>query len=183
MPNKFPVERYRPAALPDIGPALLTHLYDEFTRISQALIAFPVALNVNETQLGVPVTTIPTEFRLFEGVDATLDLPGGDWDSVLGEYKVPTTGLFQINLNSTSSAVGAGNKDWQALVRLYVDDVEIWGVNDSGQDDFPLTCQLSVSGRLVRDSIVRASIELVHEQFVGSTTVTAFMNLTQVAQE
>lgn len=180
---KFPVERYRPAELPDIGPALLTHLYDEFTRISQALVAFPVALNVSEVQAGVPVDQTPTEFRLYEAAPFILDLPGGGWDQPLGEWTVPTTGLYQINMNAIIQPFGAGNKDYAAKLRLYIDDVEIWANASVGDDAYELSCSLSASGRLIRESIVRASIALVHEQFTGITTVDSFMNLTQVAQE
>lgn len=172
---KRPAERYVPANIPDTLPALVQFLYDELWRISRALNEFPVGLNVTEDQAGISVDTTPQETRLFEGVDPTLDLPGGDWNNPLGEWTVPLTGLYQININAVVAPFGSGNKDYAAKIVLYVNDVETWANTDVGNDQFPLSCTLSVSGLLSISDVVRITIVLQHEQFTGVTSVNAFM--------
>ena len=181
--SKRPSEKYYPGNVPDTLPALVQFLFDELFRISEAIRAFPVGMNVKEARIGVPITTTPTEDRLFEGAAADLDLPGGGWDSVLGEWTVPVNGLYQININSVVAPFGAGNKDYAAEIKLYIDNVERWSNADAGQDNFRLSCSLAASGFLFRESVIRVTITLVHDQFVGSTTVTSFMGITSTAQQ
>jgi hypothetical protein len=180
---KQPSEKYYPGNIPDTLPALVQFLFDELWRISRALNEFPVALNVSEIEIGVPVTTTPTEFRLFEGETPILDIPGGSWDIALGEWTAPVTGLYQINVNTVTTGPGAGNKIWGVVVRLYVNDIQRWENTDVGDDAFKLSCALSVSGRLLREDVVRLTITLEHEQFVGSTDVESHLSLINVAQE
>ena len=180
---KQPAEPYFPGNLPDTLTGLIAFLYDELWRISRALTEFPVGMNVGQSVGGVPITTIPTEFRLFEGEQALLDLPGGGWDVALGEWTVPLNGLFQINANCVVEPFGAGNKDYAATLRLYVNDVATWQNTDVGDDAFTLSCTLAISGSLKQGDVVRWSIGLVHDQFVGVTTVTSFASLSSTAQE
>ena len=181
--GKQAAEKYYPGTIPDTLPALIAFLYDELYRISAALAAFPVGVNVAQVAVGVPVTTIPTEFRLFEGAAADLDLPGGGWDSVTGEWTVPLNGIFQINANCVVDAFGAGNKDYAATLRLYVNDVATWQNSDVGDDAYNLSCTLAISGVLKHLDVLRWSIELVHDQFVGVTNVVSFASVTSTAQE
>jgi hypothetical protein len=182
---KTPAEPYYPGNVPDNLPALITFLYDELWRISRALTEFPVGMNVAQQASGVPVSTVPQEFRLFENElgNPVLDLPGGGWDNVTGEWTVPLNGLFQINVNSVVQPFGGGNKDYAAILHMYVNDVELWSNTDVGDDAYPLSCALSISGFLKHLDVVRWTIELVHDQFVGTTQVTSFASLTSTAQE
>ena len=180
---KRPADRYHPGNLPDSLPGLIQFLYDELWRIADALNRFPVGLNVDETLLAVPISPVPAEYRLFEGETAALDLPGGGWDVPLGEWTVPLNGLYQINMNTVIDPFGSGNKDYAAKLRLYIDDVETWSNTDVGDDAFPLSCSLAISGLISRESVVRASIELVHDQFTGTCDVSSFMGITSTAQE
>ncbi len=180
---KRPAEKYYPGNIPDTLPALIQFLYDEFWRISEAISAFPVGLNVIELEPSVPVDTTPVEFRLFEGEAFILDLPGGGWDQVLGEWTAPVSGLYQINMNSIIEPFGSGNKDYAAKLRLYIDNVERWANSAVGDDAFSLSCSLAVSGYIARESIVRATIELVHEQFTGTSQVNSFIGISSTAKE
>jgi len=181
--SKRASDKYRPGELPTELPALITHLYDEFARIAQALNEFPAGITVSEAATDVPVSTIPEEYRLFEGETPQYDLPGGGWNVAAGEWTVPLNGIYQININSTVAPFGAGNKDWLAEVRLYSDDVLAFESTSAGQDNFPLTCSMAISSLLVRESVLRATLTLVHDSFVGLVDVDSFMGITVAASE
>ncbi len=181
--SKRPSERYVPGNIPDTLPGLVQFLYDELPRISQALNEFPVGLNVNQSEPAVPIGTVAVEFRLFEGATPTLDLPGGGWNSVTGEWTVPVSGLYQINANVLIGAFGAGQFDYGGTLRFYVNDVVIFLNSDAGQDDFDLSCSLAISGFLLRDDVVRWTIALQHQQQTGTVPVVATASMTSTAQE
>ena len=180
---KQPSERYVPGNIPDTLPGLIQFLYDELPRISQALNEFPVGLNVAQSEPGVPITTIPATFRLFEGETALFDLPGGGWDVALGEFTIAVTGLYQLNIVSDVLPFGAGNKDYAANLVFLINDVEVFAAGNVGQDNFRLGCAIAISTFLVQGDVIRATIELVHDSFVGTTTVTSFMGISSTAQQ
>ena len=183
MALKGPVERYSPGNLPDSPDGLIEFLYDELPRIATAMNEFPVGINVREEDPAVPVELVPVEFRLFEGETPLFDLPGGSWDIPLGEWTCPASGLYTINAISVVAPFGAGNKDYAALLRIYVDDVETLSSGDVGQDNFDLTSSIALSTFITRESVIRATITLVHDQFTGTTTVTSFMSIVSSALE
>ena len=176
-------ERYEPGLIPDTPAGLIQFLQDELPRISAALNKFPNGVGVAASYPAVPVTTTPTEYRLFEGALSNYDLPGGGWNSVTGEWTCAASGLYQVNLNAQVSPFGSGNKDYGADLRLYIDDVEIWNSTAVGDDAYPLACSISVSGRLQRESIIRATITLVHDSFTGTCAVDANMSISSTALE
>lgn len=178
---KLPQERYQPGNLPETLPGLLSFLYDELWRIARALNAFPIGMNVREDAIAVPVDTTPTEHRLFENVTPTLDLPGGNFNEPLGEWTAPASGIYQVNVNSVVDPFGAGNKDYAAKLRIYIDDIEAWSNTDVGDDAYTLSCSMAISGLLERGEVIRFTLELVHEQFTGNTTVTSFMSISATA--
>lgn len=183
MALKTQTERYAPGNLPATAEGLIQFLFDELPRIAAALNSFPVALNVFESHGGVPVDTVPNEFRLFEGIGPTLDIPGGAWDSVLGEWKCPAAGLYIINVTANVAAFGAGNKDYACTLKIYADDVEIISNPTVGDDAFPLGAAIAIGTFIQRETIIRSTITLVHEQFAGSTTVGAYMTIISTALE
>ena len=180
---KQPSERYRPGNIPETLPGLIQFLYDEFPRIAQALNEFPVGVNVTGTEPAVPIGTTPVEFRLFEGQPFELDLPGGGWDEALGEFTIPVSGLYQINANVVIGAFGAGQFDYGALLRLYVNNVVRWSNSAAGQDDFSLSCSLAISGFLTREDILRWTVELTHQQQTGTVPVVSTVGVTSTAQQ
>ena len=181
--SKTPPERYVPGNIPDSVDGLIQFLYDELPRISAAMLALPVGVSVNEQGVTIPVTTVPTEFRLFEGAAPIYDLPGGGWNSTLGEWTVLSTGLYQINANAIIQPFGAGNKDYAAEIKLYINDVETFANAAVGDDAFRLSCSLAISGRLQREGVIRLTLTVVHDQFVGNTTYDAAMSITSTALE
>ena len=183
MARKVPVDRYRPGTLPDTGDDLIQFLFDELVRIAAAINTFPVALNVSESQAGVPVDTIPTEFRLFEGVDPLLSIPGGYWDNPLGEWECAASGLYMVNVNVTVQPFGSGNKDYACSLTVYADDVEILSTATVGDDAFPLGAAIALGTFISRETKIRATITLVHDQFSGTTTVDAYMTIISTAIE
>ena len=180
---KQPSERYVPGNIPDTLPVLIQFLYDELPRISQALNEFPVGLNVSQSVPGVPINLIPTTFNLFINEVALFDLPGGGWNEATGEYSIAVTGLYQLNIVTDVTPFGAGNKDYACQLEFLKNDVVIFAAGNVGQDDFRLGCAIAISTCLVRGDILRATITLVHDSFVGSTTVTAFMGISSTAQQ
>lgn len=174
-------DKYVPANLPDTLPGLIQFLYDELWRISAAMNKFPTAISVAQTALDVPITPIPTEFRMFEGIAPEYDLPGGGWDLALGEWTCTANGIYAVFINVLVSPFGAGNKNYACELRLYVNDVEAWHNSDAGPDDFELGAALAASGMLKRDDVVRATLTLVHDQFTGDTDVMAGMSITSTA--
>jgi len=181
MALKAPIDRYTPGNLPDTADGLIQFLLDELERIAAAMNEFPVGINVGEVQIGVPVTTIPAEFRLFEGETPLFDIPGGSWDLPLGEWTCPATGLYTINVVCSIAPFGAGNKDYACTLRVYSDDVEILSTSSVGDDAFPLGADIGLSTFIDRESVIRATITIVHDQFVGTTTVTSFMSIVSSA--
>lgn len=180
---KRPSEKYVPGNIPDTLPGIVQFLYDELPRIAQALNEFPVGMNVSENQPGVPITTTPTEFRLFQTETPGFDLPGGGWDVALGEWTVPVNGFYQFNLVAEISPFGAGNKDYACELHFYVDDAIVFTSGNVGDDAFPLGTAIAISTFLIRESKVRATIVLEHDQFVGTSTVLSFMGIANTAQE
>lgn len=181
--SKQPPPRYTPGNLPDTGDGLIQFLFDELPRIAAALNKFPSGMSVSQAVNDVPVTTVPTEFRLFEDEPANFDIPGGGWDIPLGEWTVPATGLYVVTANVLVAPFGAGNKDYAVQLTLYIDNVQLWRGASVGQDNLEIGASVSAVGRAVRDSVIRATITLVHDQFVGTTTVTAQMGITSTVQE
>ena len=176
-------ERYVPGLIPDNPAALIQFLQDELPRISAAMNRFPNGVGVDANYPAVPVTTVPTEYRLFEGALSNYDLPGGGWDPTTGEWTCAASGLYQINLNAVVSPFGLGNKDYGATLRLYINDVEQWTSPAVGDDAYQLTCSISVSGRLVRESVIRATITIAHDSFTGNCPVDANMSISSTALE
>ena len=183
MAGKRPSERYVPGDIPDSLPGLIQFLYDELPRISQALNEFPVGLNMSQALAAIPIDTVAVEERLFINEPFDLDLPGGGWDQVLGEWTVPVTGLYQVNSNVVIGAFGAGQFDYGATLRLYVNDVVRWQNADAGQDDFDLSCSLSISGFLIREDVLRWTIALQHQQQTGTVPGVATCGVTSTAQQ
>lgn len=181
MANKTQGENYTPGNLPDTADGLIQFLYDELWRIAIALERFPAGFSVNELNTTIPVTTVPTEFRLFEGETPAYDLPGGGWDSTLGEWTASATGLYQVNCNAIIQPFGAGNKDYAADLKIYINDVEAFANSTVGDDAFSLSCAIAVSGLITREDVLRATLTLVHEQFTGNTTFDAYMSATSTA--
>ncbi len=180
---KRPSEKYYPGNIPNTLPALVQFLYDELPRIAQALNEFPVGLNVDQAEAAVPIGIVAVEFRLFEGATPSLDLPGGGWDSILGEWTVPVSGLYQLNANVIIGAFASGQFDYGATLRVYSNDVELFQNSDAGQDDFDLSCNLSISSFVLRDAVLRWTIALQHQQQTGTVPVVATAGVTSTAQE
>jgi len=182
MPKR-PSERYVPGDIPDTLPGLIQFLYDELPRIAQALNEFPVGVNVQQSVPGVPINLIPTTFNLFIGEPFDFDLPGGGWNSATGEWTAPVSGLYQLNLVADVTPFGTGNKDYAANLEFLVNDLVVFSAGNVGQDDFRLGTAIAISSFLTRGDVLRATITLVHDSFVGSTTVTAFMGISSTAQQ
>ena len=183
MAGKRPSEKYVPADIPDTLPGLVQFLYDELPRISQALNEFPVGLNVAQSEPAVPIGTVEVQFRLFEGATPSFDIPGGGWDSVLGEWTAPVSGLYQINANVIIGAFGSGQFDYGATLRLFINDVESFLNSDAGQDDFDLSCGMPISTFLQRESVLRFTIGLQHQQQSGTVAVIATLGISSTAQQ
>ena len=176
-------DRYVPGNLPNTTEGLIQFLYDELPRISAAINRLPAGVSVKEVAAAIPITTIPTEFRLFEGETPNYDLPGGGWDITLGEWTIPATGLYQLNGNAIVDPFGSGNKDYAATLTLYENDISIFENSAVGDDAFPLAVSMALSGRLQREDVIRMALTVVHDQFVGNTTYTASMSATSTALE
>lgn len=181
--SKTPTERYLPGILPNTAEGLIQFFYDELPRIATALNAFPVGLNVEQAEAAVPIGTTPVEFRLFEGATPSLDLPGGGWNAVTGEWTVPLSGIYQLNANVVIGAFGAGQFDYGATLRVYADDVVFFLNSDAGQDDFDLSCVLPISAFVARDTVLRWTIGIGHQQQTGTVPVVATVGVTSTAQE
>lgn len=183
MALKTSVERYYPGNLPDTPAGLIQFLYDELWRISEAFAAFPAGVSVDETDPAVPVSPAGTETRLFENIAANWDLPGGRWDATNGEWETALNGLYQINLLINAQPVGGGNKDMGCKLTFYLDDVELISQTQFGADEYPLAASMAISGRLLREHVVRATITLFHENITTTTEVFAAMSISSTANE
>ena len=110
-------------------------------------------------------------------------MPGGGWDSALGEWTCGVNGLYQINANVVVGAFGSGQFDYGATLRLYANNVVLFVNSDAGQDDFDLSCSMSVSSFIERETVLRWTIGLAHQQQTGTVPVVATAGITSTAQE
>lgn len=173
-------DKYVPSQIPETLPGLVQFFYDELPRIAAAINEAPSAVNVNQSVAGVPITTVPTEFRLFEGELPKNDLPGGGWDSVAGEWTILVSGFYQVNLVANITPFGSGNKDYAASLNLYKNNGLLFTTGNVGDDAFDLGTAMAMSIDLLREDVIRTTITLVHDQFVGNTTVQSAFGVVEV---
>ena len=86
---------YTPNIVPSDPIDLPRYLDDELNRISQALVAQPVALSISDTGV-ITVTVLVNWQKVFVSVTPEWDVPGGDFDPTTGTWTCPQTGLYQL---------------------------------------------------------------------------------------
>ena len=174
MPKSIPLP-YHPNPVPSQLDDVPRYLYDELVRIKEAFIEQPTAMAI-ETSFDYTVTTVLIWDRIFNDgvVVPTWDIPGGGFDNTTGEWTCPQDGLYSIDVQMTVQPYGAGNKDYYAGLRLYKDSggvVEYRETTDGGDDAIPLGVTLSGLIPLLQGDVLAVDAAVVHDQFVGTTTV------------
>ena len=103
-------EQYQSGPVPqDIHPSTSRYLEDEFHRIAEltAPKKAPGLFYITNTELLVPIENPPgTWNKLFVGIDETVDLPDGSWDSVTGTWTCPFAGTYVLTLTLQWFSIG-----------------------------------------------------------------------------
>ena len=182
--SKKLIEKYRPGIIPDDPGALIPFLYDEFWRISQAMENYIAGVTVEELAAAVPIGNPGALYPLFIGAPPNIDVPGGRWDAATGTYKAPTTGFYSIDLICQVQGLAApGNQDYVVNLNLEIDGVIVYTASNSGNDSFPLSCSISFTGRIIQDSTVGGSVQLVHGTKVDTVPAQFNMAVTLIGGE
>jgi hypothetical protein len=181
MALKEPTARYSPGSIPSVE-GLPEFLQDELWRIATAISAFPVTLNIEQVGLIVPITPVPVTFRLFIGALPISEVPGGGWDSALGEWINPVNGIYNMSVNTNIEPFGQGNKIYESEVSIWADDNinpprEVWRTYANAPDDQFLSATISLSGPLVDQSKLWAELTVFDDQFSGDIIVNSYMSI------
>jgi hypothetical protein len=187
MANKTPTQRYVPGNVPNTPEALIQFLFDELYRIAAAINPFPVTLNIEQDGLIIPVSIVANTVRLFVGIDPLQEIPGGAWDSVLGQWVCPVTGTYQMSVNTSIAPSALGNKIYQSTVAIWVDNQidpprEVWRTFVNGVDNLEQSNQISLAGPVDAGSVLYATITLVDASNTFDANVSAYMSLVEVFQ-
>ena len=175
MPKKL-IDRYTPGIIPDTPAGLIQFLYDELPRIQAALNPFAAGVGVSESALAVPIGQPGALYPLFVGQAPNYDVPGGYWDAATGTWPVPEAGLYSIDLICQVQGLAApGAQDYVVNLNLEVDGVIVYTASNTGNDEFPLSCAISYTGYVERDSTISGSVVLDHDSKTG--TVPAEFNM------
>ena len=164
---------------------LTRYLYEELTRIKEALAADPVALTVSETSV-ITVTTVINWQRIFILALVNWDYPGGTWDNIAAEWTCPQVGLYSFTVDLRVEPYGAGNKNYYAGIRLNIVRADGSGTDtlesiDSGDDNFMLGVTLPAQLVIFSGDVVYVTATVVHDQFIGDATINSSMQIHRIS--
>jgi hypothetical protein len=153
---------------------------EELNRIRDALLANPVIVAI-EGSGTIGIDTTPTTVRLGIGDTPEIDVPGGAWDSTLGDWTVSLSGIYTFAVQAFIAAFGPGNKSYQATLEVFVNSISRGVQITGGADDVPLALNLSKSTGLIAGDVVYVELTTLHEQFTGSSDYSYSMSAIRAA--
>ena len=181
MRSKQLIERYLPANLPDDTSGIIAFLYDELWRIANGMETYKAGLSVEEVAIDVPIGQPGAVYPLFIDSVPSIDVPGGGWDAPAGSWEAPTNGFYSVDLICQVQGLDEpGLQIYVVNLNLLVNGVIVYTASNSGNDSYPLSCAISYTGRLQRDDLVTATVQMDHSTKVG--VVPAQFNLSMQLQ-
>ena len=177
-------EEYRPAPNPANVEELPRYVFQELNKIANALKAQPTAFTISETST-VNVTTAVNWQRLYIGVDASWDIPGGAWDPGPAEWTCPQSGLYQVIADTRVQPFGAGNKMYYAGLALLILEPDLtltrFETTDGGDDSVPLGVTMAFQLPISIGTRIYFEATAVHDQFSGTTAADSSAQVLRVS--
>lgn len=188
MTRSLPIE-YRPglppAALNPDQVDLIRWVQQELYRVSESLIAQPVALTATDGPITIPIGDLPAIWSLLfpNVITPVWDVPGGSWNNpTTGLYTIPQFGLYQVGAEAEIAAFGAGNKTYYGAIRMTVtyangDPDLVLTQTDGGADDVALGINFNIALPFSQGDILTFEISAVHTQFAGTVDYNAIITI------
>ena len=174
MPRSLPIP-YAPNPVPSQLEDVPRYLYDELTRIKEALVAEPVAFAISDDTSEPIGPTINWQILFDDGQSPNWEFPGGEYDPATGRWTCPKGGLHSVDLQMEISAFGSGNKNYYGGLRVHVERdgliIDTFESTDGGDDDIPLGVTLTGMIPLLQGDVVYCEATIVHENQTGLVDV------------